>query len=102
MKTLVRADQSRRLCIRGAKPGGEYLVQSEKGGWWITPAPQSRHPKTPSSRNRREWAGSKLSLDQHLQALADLGFSFEPSEAGKQKVGPCETSASFGVQHSAF
>ena len=84
MATIVTADNKHRICIKGAQEGSKYLVAKSGEGWWVTP-----HRESPPFRNGREWAGSKKSLDEHLQALADLGFSFEASEASKQKVGPC-------------
>jgi len=46
-------------------------VQSEKGVVDHT-GPGEPTPKNPVAEEPSEWAGSKLSLDQHLQALADL------------------------------
>ncbi len=89
MKTLVRADAKRRLCISGAEPGEEYVVESENGGWRITPAAENHRPEAPVPRNRREWAGSKRSLDEHLQALSDAGLRIERAENAKQPPPPC-------------
>jgi hypothetical protein len=85
MTTLVRVDQKNRLCIRGTKKGGEYLVRAEKGGWWVEAV-----PKAPARKKQpKTWAGSKLSLVEHLRRLAESGLQFEPSELGKQKVPKC-------------
>lgn len=84
MMTIVRADKKRRLCIRQAEPGQEYLVKMESGGWWVMPAPEVRPAK-----GRRSWNGSKLSLGEHLQGLADSGLVVEVSEAAKEKAGRC-------------
>jgi hypothetical protein len=84
MTTLVKADDKGRIPIRGTEEGRQYLVIKEGRGWWVMPAPDVRPP-----RKRREWAGPKKDLSEHLQEMADLGFAFEPSEIGKQGVGPC-------------
>jgi len=84
MTTLVRADEKGRVCIRGTKKGREYLVKAEPGGWWIRPVPKFRRPK-----KRQQWSEPAKDLSEHLQDMADLGFTFESSEPAKQKVGPC-------------
>ena len=84
MTTLVRADHKRRLCIRGAKPGQEYIVKSENGGWRVTPNREVR-----AGRNRREWAGSKRSVLDHLKDLADSGLRVEKAEIARKPVPPC-------------
>jgi hypothetical protein len=88
MTTLVTADDKGRLCIRGTKQGQKYLVKHEGDGWWVTPIPEL-HPPRPASRNRREWAGSKRSLAEHLQALADAGLRIDRAENATQPVPPC-------------
>ncbi len=85
MTTLVRADEKGRLCIRGTKKGEEYLVKAEKNGWWVVPV-QSIQATKKQSRN---WAGSKVSLVEHLTRLADAGLRLERSKIAKQKVSPC-------------
>ena len=85
MTTLVRADEKGRICIRGTKKGGEYLVQAEEGGWWVAPVQKIQAPK----RQSREWAGSKVSLVEHLTSLAEGGLQLEPSSVAKQKVPKC-------------
>ena len=84
MTTLVKADDKGRIPIRGTEEGRQYRVTKANGGWWVMPAQGVRPPK-----KRREWAGPTKDLSQHLQEMADLGFTFEPSEISKQKVGPC-------------
>ena len=84
MTTLVRADKKRRLCIRGAKPGREYLVKSENGGWRVMP-----NLERPAPKNRREWAGAARSLLDHLKDLADSGLQIEKAEIAKKPVPPC-------------
>ena len=85
MTTLVRADEKGRICIRGTTKGGEYLVQTEEGGWWVVPVQKMQAPKSQS----REWEGSKLSLVEHLSRLAEGGLQLERSAAAKQKVPKC-------------
>lgn len=85
MTTLVRADEKSRICIRGAKKGGEYPVKAEKGGWWVVAVPTVQGRKAQS----REWAGSKVSLVEHLTRLAEGGLKLERSETAKQKVPKC-------------
>lgn len=85
MTTLVRADEKGRICIRGTRKGKEYLVKSEKDGWWVIPVPGFRAP----SRRNLEWAGSKISLVDHLTQLAAHGLSFERSKIARQKVPKC-------------
>ena len=60
------------------------MVCSENGGWWVMPAPKVRPPK-----ERREWAGPRKDLSEHLQGMAELGFAFEPSAVSRQKARPC-------------
>ena len=84
MPTLVKADEKGRISIRGTEKGRQYLVIAENGGWWVVPAPKVQAPKKKS-----KWEGSQKDLSEHLQALADLGFSFEASDVSKKKVGPC-------------
>jgi len=55
------------------------LVSSENGGSWVMPAPEVRRPK-----KRREWAGPRKDLSEHLQGMAELGFAFEPSGVSRQ------------------
>jgi hypothetical protein len=82
MTTLVRADEKGRICIRGTRKGQEYLVRAEKSGWWVTPVAIMRSPK-----QRREWAGSKKSLADHLSGLADSGLRIEQADNATRKVG---------------
>jgi hypothetical protein len=84
MTTLVKADDKGRLLIRGTERGRQYLVSSENGGWWVMPAPEVQPPK-----KRREWAGPRKDLSEHLQEMAELGFAFEPAEISRQKARPC-------------
>ena len=84
MTTLVRADEKGRICIRGTRKGQEYLVRAEKSGWWVTPVESMRSPK-----QRREWAGSKKSLADHLSGLADSGLRIEQADNATRKVGRC-------------
>ena len=87
--TLVSADEKGRLCIRGTKSGQKYLVEEAEGGWWVMPAPPITTPCRPVPRNRQEWKGSKKSLDEHLQALAEHGLRVEESKNSKKIVPPC-------------
>ena len=84
MTTLVKADDQGRILIRGTEEGRQYRVTKENGGWWVALAHGGRPPK-----KRREWTGPAKDLSRHLQEMADLGFTLEPSEISKQKVGPC-------------
>jgi hypothetical protein len=86
MTALVTADEKGRLLIRGTRRGRQYVVKEEDGGWWVVPVAETYAPKP---RNRREWAGSKKSLGEHLQALADAGLRIERAEIAKQPVPPC-------------
>ena len=85
MTTLVRADEKGRICIRGTTKGGEYLVQAEKGGWWVVPVRRLQ----PGKRQNREWAGSNLSLVEHMTRLAESGLHLERPAIAKQKVPKC-------------
>ena len=85
MTSLVKADSKGRIPVRGSEKGRQYLVTSTKGGWWVKPA----HPARPLKK-RRNWKGPTKDLSVHLKALADLGFTFAPSEASKQQVPPCQ------------
>ncbi len=85
MTTLVRADEKGRICIRGTRKGEEYLVKAEKDGWCVVPVQSIQTPKKQS----REWAGSKVSLVEHLTRLADNGLRLERSDIAKQKVPKC-------------
>lgn len=84
MTTIVRADAKGRLCIRGTEQGAEYLVRAEKQGWWVTPVGE-----TPRRRERRKWAGARVSLAEHLVALAQGGLTLEQSANAQEAVGPC-------------
>lgn len=84
MTSLVKADEKGRIPIRGSERGRQYLVTKTEEGWWVTPAPSLRAPK-----RRREWAGPKMDLAEHVEAMAEVGFTFEPSSSGKSKVGRC-------------
>ena len=83
MTTLVTADEKGRLCIRGTKRGHKYLITQAEGGWWVAPSAEVRPP-----RNRREWAGSKRSLAEHLKALSEAGLRIEEAEISKRPVPP--------------
>lgn len=85
MTTLVKADEKGRVMIRGTERGRQYLVTAENGGWWVMPAPKVHPPK----RNRRRWAGSKVSLVELLLSLGRSGLSLEQAENAKEPVGPC-------------
>ncbi len=85
MTTLVVADDKGRICIRGTEPGRKYLVTRAGAGWWVTPNPEV----PPPTRNRREWAGSKRSLAEHLRGLGDAGLRIEQSQSAKQPAPPC-------------
>jgi hypothetical protein len=80
MTMIAKADKSR-LTIRGVQDGREYLVKQEGTGWWVEPAPEN------SSSRKRELSRATRDLSEHLNALADEGFSFEP--APKENVPPC-------------
>ncbi len=86
--TLVTADDKGRLRIRGTKSGHKYLIQESEGGWWVMPAPEVKAPRG-VSRNGREWSGSRKSLDEHLQTLADHGLKIEEAQNSKQPVPAC-------------
>ena len=85
MTTLVRADDKGRICIRGTRKGEEYLVKTERDGWWVVPVQSIQTPK----RQGREWVGSKVSLVEHLTRLAESGLRLERSETAKQRVPKC-------------
>jgi hypothetical protein len=87
MTTLVTADDKRRIILRGVRKGQKLLVQQDRGGWRIVPAPDIRSAGI--SRNRREWSSSRRTLDEHLQSLADAGLRIERAENAKQPVPPC-------------
>ena len=84
MSAIVKADDKSRIPIRGTEAGRQYIVTAQNGGWWVAPAPEIRPRK-----RRRQWAGSKKSLSEHLQALAKSGLRIEPAENAKEAVGPC-------------
>ena len=42
--TLVKADEKGRIVIRGTRRGCQYLVTTDRGGWWVMPAPQVKAP----------------------------------------------------------
>ena len=79
MKSIVKADKNR-LTIRGVENGVHYLVQRLSGGWWVEVAADK-------VRRVRTVTKAKNDLSEHLQAMAEAGFSFEPSD--KQPVPPC-------------
>ena len=79
--TICTADKNR-LTVRGVRDGARYLVKKENNGWWIEPAPQLRR------RGRgREVKTATRDLSDHLTALAEEGFAFEPLP--QKKVPPC-------------
>jgi hypothetical protein len=89
MTMLVTADDKGRVILRGTRKGQRLLVKQEQDGWWVMPVPDIERPK-PVSRNRREWGGSKLSLNEHLQRLADHGLRIQEAGNSKQPVPPCQ------------
>jgi len=88
MMTLVTADEKGRVRIHGTKKGKKYFVKEADGGWWVTPAPKTE-PRQPLPRNRREWAGSKHSLNEHLKTMRDHGLRLRRTETARQLVPPC-------------
>ena len=68
MTTTSVADKSR-LTIRGVQDGRTYLIVRYAQGWWVQDAPIARPPK-----RRREWAGPKKDLTEHLDALSRHGL----------------------------
>jgi len=80
MTTISKADRSR-LTIPGIENGRRYLVKEQGGGWWVRPEPDVKP--------RREWAGPKRDLSEHLQALADAGLTIERNENSRKKIPPC-------------
>jgi len=84
MQTLVKADDKRRLMIKGLESGRQYLVTEQEDGWWITPSPDVKRPRR---RNKRQWAGTGKSLSELLRPLKELGL--EIPNAPREKVGPC-------------
>jgi hypothetical protein len=84
MSDTVVADAKHRVIVRGIEPRRKYLVTEADGGWWIMP-----DLDLPRPRRRREWEGPKTDLADHLAALAALGFTLEPSPAGREEVPPC-------------
>jgi len=77
--TICTADKNR-LTVRGVRNGARYLIKRESNGWWIEPAPQPR-------RRSREVKAATRDLSDHLAALADEGFAFEPLP--QKKVPSC-------------
>ena len=77
---IAKADKSR-LTIRGIQDGREYLVKKEGAGWWVEPAPER------ALSRKREVLTATRDLSEHLNALAQEGFSFEPS--AKENVPSC-------------
>lgn len=84
MTAIVKADNKGRIPIRGTEAGRQYMVTSQNGGWWVAPAAEMRPPKRP-----RKWSGSKMSLSEHLRALAKNGLQIEQADNAKEPVGPC-------------
>jgi len=78
--TMICVADKNRLTVRGIENGRRYLVKKEGDGWWIEPAPQAR-------RRTRQVTRATRNLSDHLDALANEGFSFEPSN--KENVPPC-------------
>ncbi|MEK7685923.1 MAG: hypothetical protein AAB466_10925 [Verrucomicrobiota bacterium] len=79
MTTICTADKNR-LTVRGVRNGARYLIKKESNGWWIEPAPQPRRRLREVKAATRDWS-------DHLAALADEGFAFEPLP--QRKVPPC-------------
>lgn len=77
--TIVKAEKSR-LAIRGVRNGRTYRVERERDGWWIQPVQET-------SQRAQSVKRAKADLGDHLQALAEAGFSFEPTT--KETVPPC-------------
>ena len=84
MTTVVKADDKHRIVIRGTQKRRQYLVTAEGDGWRVMPARE-----VPSRQKRRQWRGSKISLAQHLRALAVNGLRVERAENSTEAVGPC-------------
>ena len=73
MTKSVKGQDRGRLSINGVEKGETYLVQTlPNGGWMITPALKVVEPKV-----GRTWSCPKKGLRQHLDDLADAGFTFE-------------------------
>ena len=81
MQTVSKADSRGRVVLRGAQNGHRYVVTRTAEGWFVTPEPPS-HAKKPV----REWAGPKVDLSAHLEAMAAEGFTMEPL---KLEAWPC-------------
>jgi hypothetical protein len=82
MTTVTKADSRGRVVLRGAQDGHRYLVMRTAEGWFVQPEP------TPvAARRKREWAGPRLDLGEHLEALAAEGLTLEPQMG--RKIGPC-------------
>ena len=80
MTMIAKADEKRRLSVPGIRRGRRYLIKKQNDGWWIKPAP-------PSNQRVRESQRPASSLVEHLEAMRELGFSFEPLK--KENVPPC-------------
>ncbi len=80
MTTIAKADEKRRLPVPGIRRGGRYLIKQQNGGWWIEPTPQA-------SKRARKIKNPARSLVEHLEAMRELGFSFEPLK--KENVPTC-------------
>lgn len=78
--TTIAIAAKNRLTVRGVLDGARYLVKREAAGWWIVPAPKNRSRTRVVKRTKKD-------LTAHLDALAELGFTFEP--AVKESVPPC-------------
>jgi hypothetical protein len=53
--TLVKADAKRRMILRGARKGAQYLVTPTRGGWWVMPAPKIKTPPRPVESPAGAW-----------------------------------------------
>ena len=82
MTTVTKADSRGRVVLRGAQDGHRYLVTRTADGWFVQP-----EPIPAPTRRKREWAGPKLDLGQHLDALASEGLTLEPQMG--TNVGSC-------------
>lgn len=80
--TMVVKAEADRLALPGLQNGQSYLVSQAGGGWWVVPEAEAPPPD-----RRREWAGPKRDLIEHLDAMAAEGFTLEP-QLGTE-VGPC-------------
>ena len=79
MTHTVKADKSR-ITLKGIEDGRFYIVHHEGERWMVEPAPDK-------TRRARVVTAGKGDLGDHLQAMADAGFTFEPAQ--QPPVPPC-------------